>query len=140
MIKHIQSYCKSLADNGCYLFCLFDIAEKVTGKKFDIIKESDFFIENKWIKFNKNNYSDKNNFFVLNPCKILESLTGLTWTVRKEGKGYIPEEKDIYIEFWSIDGYSGHFARTYDDFNSLEYSRNVGEGNVISYRVFNIVR
>lgn len=140
MIKHIQSFCKSIGDNGCYLFCLFNIAEQVTGKHFDIFEKSEYFIDRGWIKFNWKNYSDDDNFFVLNPVKILQNLTGLTWSVRKEGETYKPVKDDFYVEFWSINGKSGHFARLMNNFNSLQFSKNVEYGEVKSFRVFNIVR
>lgn len=70
----------------------------------------------------------------------MENLTGLTWTVKKEGGNYRPEKDDFYIEFWSINGRSGHFARLINNFNSLQYSKNVDKGDIKSFRVFNIVR
>ena len=137
MIKYIQSYCKSLSDNGCYLFCLFNIAEGVTGKSFDVIKKSWYFITKGWIKFNQNDYYDKYNFTILNPVAILNHLTNLKWTVRKESPSYKIKDNDYVVQFWTIDGKSGHFIRR--TYNSLQYSRNVEKGKIGSYRIFNIV-
>lgn len=137
MINYIQSYCQSIGENGCYLFCLFDIAEKVTKKQFDVLKKSWYFVTKGWVQFDRKNYKDENNFTVLDPVAILNHLTNLKWSVRKEPASYRIKNNDYVVEFWTINGQSGHFTRRF--YNSLVYSRNRDKGRIGSYRIFNIV-
>ena len=138
-MKHIQSFCESLGKNGCYFFCLVSIAEEVTGQKYNELKEAERCIKKGYMKYNYDNPRDEDNFYIMNPAKILEHLTGETWLVRKESSDYELKPKDYAVEFWSINGVSGHFARMYKGFNSLYYSNNVRNGKIKSYRIFNIV-
>lgn len=116
---------------------MFDIAERVTKKEFDILKKSWYFITKGWVQFNRKNYQDEYNFTVLNPVAILNHLTGLKWTVRIEPSDYKIKDNDFVVQFWTIDGENGHFTERY--YNSLVYSRNREQGRIGSYRIFNIV-
>lgn len=98
-------------------------------------------IDKGYINFNSNNYDDYNNFYVKEPCKILEYLTGVKWTVSKEQADYKIKSNDYVIEFWSRDnGKSGHFARTCKGFNSLQKSYSVDLGKIHTYRIFKVVK
>ena len=97
-------------------------------------------VEKKWVIFNEKNYDDPDNFYVRFPDKILEHFTGKKWEVSKEPANYQLKENEYAVEFWSIDGKNGHFARMYKGFNSLQKSNNVNKGKVVSYRIFREVK
>ena len=139
MIKYIQSFCESLGNYGCYFFCLIDIAKRVTGREYNVIEVAEYCIKQHWIEFNFNNYKDSNNFFIQNPTIILEYLTGLDWSVKKETASYKKMDGDYIVELWLAPGYDGHFARLESDYNSLQRSFNIEKGKIVSYRVFKIL-
>lgn len=136
-MKYIQSFCKALGNEGCYIFCLFDIARQLNPRKYNVLDEIETFINLNYVYFNPNNYDDPKNLYVYHPTKILEYLTGKKWTVRVEQGNYQPQKDEFVVEYWSRDGgKTGHFARMQYGFNSLEKSRSVNEGQIYSYRVF----
>lgn len=119
---------------------IIDIAEEITGKKFnpiEVIKDS---IYKNYLYFDKNDYDNKDNFFVKQPHKILEMLTNKKFTVTKESAEYKQNKNDFVIEFWSCNGVDGHFARINKNFNSLQKSNYVNKGVLHSYRVFREVK
>jgi hypothetical protein len=122
------------------LLCIIDIAEEVTKKKIDIIKAIQVVINKEWVIFNKQNMSDSDNFYVRFPDKILEHFTGKKWEVTKEPGYYKVKDNEYAVEFWSVDGKNGHFARLYKGFNSLQKSNSVNNGKIISYRIFREVK
>lgn len=140
-MKYIQSFCKSLGECGCYLFCLFDIAMEVTKTHRDVLWEIEKFVDKGYVVFDKDNYDSKDNFYVLEPTKILQDLTGLKWSVAKfDANNYTRQDGDFVVEYWSATGgKSGHFARINHGYNSLEKSISVNNGRIYTYRVFRIV-
>ena len=144
MIKYIESFCKSLGNYACYLFSLIDIAEKVTGSTFDVLKVVTDSISKGYVDFNFNDYNDTNNCYVNNPCAVLYMLTGKSWTVKKIVAPYTPIAGDYIIEAWHKDGNDNkdgspilHFKRPEN--NSLQHSVSVEQGKIVSYRVFRMV-
>ena len=144
MVKYIESFCKSLGNYACYFFSLVDIAEKVTGKSFDVISAISDAIQERYIDFNYKNYDDSDNCYVNNPCGVLYMLTGRSWTVKKVAAPYTPVEGDYIIEAWHKDGNNNkdgspilHFKRP--EYNSLQHSVSVEQGKIVSYRVFRMV-
>lgn len=97
-------------------------------------------IEKGYLKFNKNDYSDNDNFFVLNPDKFLELLTNKKINVSKKESNYIAKENEFIIEYWynPVTRY-GHFARIKKGFNSLQKSKTVENGKIESLRVFRLI-
>lgn len=139
-ISCFQSLCLSIGNYSCYLLCLFNIAEEYLKTEFSVDKIFSYiacFTKQGYIYFNTSNYKDENNFYVKDPCGILRELTGVDWSVEKVTKK--PVEK-YYIEQWSVNGKTGHFARVYKGFNSLQSSNCVNNGKIISYRVFKEVK
>lgn len=125
---------------ACYVFCLIDIAEEVTGKTFDVFREITEMKDSGFIDFNESDYSDTGNFYVRDPCGILKQLTDKEWSVSKQPSDYGIRDGDYAVEFWSVNGSTGHFARTYKGFNSLQKSVCVSKGSVRSYRIFRLVK
>ena len=136
MKKYFQTFCKSLGNYACYLFCIINIAEEYLKKSFsydelfDIIEKS---FSQGYVRFNFDDYNDINNFYVNEPCKILYMITGKSWKVKKT---YDTPKEKYYIECWSAVEGVCHFARTYVGYNSLQHSNSVENGKIISYRVF----
>lgn len=97
-------------------------------------------INNNWVMFDENDMSSHDNFYVNRPDKILKYLTGKDFEVRKENADYVLKENEYAVEYWTVNGKVGHFARTYKDFNSLEHSNCVSKGKITSYRIFKEVQ
>lgn len=139
-MKYEQSLCMSIGNTACYVFSLINIAEEYLGTTIDKFFAIEKIIENHYVKFNSTNYLDKGNFYVLDPCKILKLLTKKNWSVQKIHAPYKIKDDEYAVEFWSMDkGETGHFCRTYRNYNSLQYSKNVSEGELWSYRIFKVV-
>lgn len=140
-----QSFFLSLGKGGCYFFCLCDVARQYLKDKGCVLDSVDYLatahkaIDAGYITFDMKNFASGDNFFIKNPVGILEMLTGVKWSVALKNKDYIPTPQDYIVEYWSRDnGKTGHFARTKQPthFNPLQYSTNVAEGSIFSYRVF----
>jgi len=120
--------------------CLIDVAEEYTKVKNSKDLVLEHCINEGYILFNKKNYTDSNNFYVQHPEKILNYLTGHKWQVRKEISSYVPKQDEYVIEYWSWNnGATGQFARTKKGFNSLQSSKSVREGKILSYRICKVV-
>ena len=140
-MDYIQSLYLSAGNYGCYLFCLINVAEEYLGSSFiveDVIEQC---IDKGFIKFNKLNYNDPDNFYVKEPARVLEYLTGVKWDVRKVYDiDYKKETGEYIIEFWSKDnGATGHFARINRGYNSLQKSYSVDKGKIHSLRVCKVI-
>lgn len=96
-------------------------------------------IKKGYMSFDFKNYSNPDNFYVVNPSAILDIMTNKKWVVEKRPADYKPGPDEYAIEFWSIDGKTGHFARLNHNFNSLQKSRNVEKGKIVSYRICRVV-
>lgn len=102
----VQELYKKLGENGCYLFCLYDVASEYTSElRYPDYKDVFYFIENGWL--NK-------DMFVLNPESILKYLTGVYWNVEK--RMCVPEDnkKHFVINCYSYKGLT-HFCRNVFD-------------------------
>ena len=138
-MKYIQSFCKSMGESGCYFLCLCKLGEKETNKSVDYLRIAEICINKGYVNFNEKNYNDIDNFFVSNPCGVLEVITGQKWNVRKESGIYDTKENELEIWFWATsqknaDKGIGHFT-TVDD-NLLQNSVTVKIGKVYSKRIF----
>lgn len=140
MIKHLQSFAKSMGDYGCYFLCLCNIAKKATGKDVNIFKAAEHCISQGGILFDYNNYANSDNFYMSNPALCLEIMTGKKWSVRHDKADYKAKNtREYVVELWSTNGKTGHFAMTKDGFNSLEHSHCVDSGKIISTRVLTCI-
>lgn len=138
-MQYFQSFCKSIGKYGCYLLCLIHVAERELNTSFNKIEVITRCIEKGYVVFNYSNYDDVDNFFVKEPAKILNMLTGKCWEVRWEGAKYKALENEYAIENWSKTSKTGHFCITKLGFNSLQSSENVRLGKIINYRVCKVV-
>lgn len=135
-MKYEQSFMKAIGDYGCYALCIINIAEEVTGLRYNILQKLEEGVDKGYIYFNKNNYQDPKNFDIDEPALFLSMLTGTRWSVRKESDILYKPKKDEYIvEKWERNGY-GHFARTRAGYNSLQDSKCVTLGKLASLRIF----
>lgn len=139
MIRHYQSFQKSVGNYACYLLCLIDIAEQYTHKSFNIQAVIEDAISKNYVRFNFDNYDDINNFYVENPCAILSMLTGKRWNVAKLLEKPIYTDNKYIVEWYSVNGVTGHFVRNQTKFNSLQNSVTVKHGVIKSWRVFEVV-
>ena len=120
----VQELYKKLGENGCYLFCLYDVATEYSY----VVRHPDYtdvayFIKNGWLD---------NEMFVKNPEKILKYLTGINWNVEK--RLYIPEDnkRHFIIKCYSYKNVN-HFCRT--TFDPLDKSNCKEKGICESIRV-----
>lgn len=141
MINYIESFCKSLGNYGCYVFCLIDIAEKSTGKTFDVLSVIKQGIDRGLISFDYDDYSSSNNFTVNDPTSFLNMLTGRKWSKTWQNSSYVFKDEDWPVAAWHKDGNNYvdgtpiyHFARP--GYNSLQRSVSVEQGRIDSYRIF----
>ena len=138
-IKHIQSFFASAGDEGCYAFCLIELAEKA-GKKIDVLKVLLEGIEKGYISFNWKNYKDKNNFFVSRPDAFFSMLMGEEFHVRFALSNYVPKDDELEIQFWALnqekaDHGIGHFVLSKDE-DTLQESNILKFGSCYSKRIF----
>lgn len=135
-MEYLQSFYKSAGNYACYALCLINIAEEYLNVKISKDLSLEKGIELGYIYFNKKNYDDTENFYVKDPAKYLQFLTGAKWKVRKEGADYKRKTGEYAVEYWSYtNGRTGHFARIYKGFNSLQNSKSVKDGKIVSYRI-----
>lgn len=119
----VQELYKKLGENGCYLFCLYDVALEYTYEvRYPDYKDVAFFIENGWLS---------DDMFVKNPEKILKYLTGVYWNVEK--RLCVPEDnkRHYIIKCYSYKNVT-HFCRT--NFDPLDKS------NCKKNRVYDSIR
>lgn len=142
MINSIQSFYESLGKYGCYYLLLLQIGQRELTAN-DLFFLSCQFHENNFLHFNKNNLADTENFFVKNPAKILEVLTGKKYTVRKEPATYEPKENETEILFYALnqknaDKGIGHFRMK--EYDTLQNSNTVKKGKVYSKRIIKEIK
>ena len=86
-----------------------------------------------YIKFNKSDFKDSDNFYILDPATILELLTDSKWTVSIQPASYQPTSGDYVVQCYRY-AYKTHFKM--EDFDSLQNSRTVKYGYIDSFRIF----
>lgn len=135
MFEGIQTFLDESGDASCYALCILKLAEKITGLEVDVIATLCGCINQKFIKYNWDNAQDSDNFFVVEPAKMLEFLTSKKWAVSKEEADYVIRPGEHIVDFWQKKGEtSGHFRLPYWD--SLKNSQTVKFGKITSTRVF----
>lgn len=133
MKQGIQSFFLSAGLTGCYCFSIIKIAENILKTEIDAVTALQEGIKNKFIRVNEKNYSQGDNFYVLEPAKFLTFLSGWKCDVKKEDAGYKPKDGEIIVERWDCNGNS-HFKLP--DWDSLQNSQVVKYGEIKSLRVF----
>lgn len=125
----IQRVFKTLGDNGCYFFCIWQLANRIDKSHYHdpfVLFSSSF--DDGYIQA---------DCFVNRPDKILEKAAGGIWEVRKEGPEYQPKENEYQVlryERKTIQGILSHFVL--QDWDPLGDSLTVKEGYIASKRIF----
>lgn len=136
--KHTQSFMLAAGRYACYALQIVHIARSlgVNVNELDALEDG---ILKGFIRFNEANYEDGNNFFVNAPAEFLSFLTGIKWTMRREGNTYKAKTGEHVINFWAKNDANnakgeGHFDTP--DCHTLQNSVTVRVGKVYSTRVF----
>lgn len=99
-IKAAQDLALCIGRKGCYLLCLFAVAEEITGKDIDALKAAKYLIDNKLVDYNyERPGAYPNAMYVFDADKILAYL-GCR-------KCYIDKVKEL------PKGYDGHYIIRY---------------------------
>lgn len=113
---------------GCLFLCLLSIFEEFQGVQVDFLNAVDYCKRNNLIR---------DDFYVNDGLKILESLTSRKWKRRIVDK--LPsaiKENEFTIEVWRyLD--KTHFRRRY--FDTLEKSITVSNGFLSHYYIYEVV-
>lgn len=140
MINNVQSFFESLGKYGCYFLTLVHFAEQKTRLNYtqDLYFLSCQFNRLGFMHFNKDNFLDKDNFYIKRPDLILNLLARGKYSVRKEPAEYIPQENETEILFYALSNKNaekgiGHFRMR--DFDTLQNSNTVKNGKVYSKRI-----
>lgn len=135
-LTHPQTLMESLANNMCLLSCYFYIAAKKVG-----LEVTNYTVMKACIDaWRAEKVNDE--CYVSNPEALIKFWTGEKASVshvndQQEIVNYL-RSGDMVIAKYSIDGKNGHFVVMQNNkiiFNSLESSRTVDKGTVVSLRV-----
>jgi hypothetical protein len=129
-----QKIAEIMGKDGCYIFSLVYLAEKVTRKNVDALDVYRQALELGYIEA---------DCYVKEPVKLMEMMTGTKWAMAKGLNTYITK-KDEYeiLRFEYTEGRStiGHFVCG-DGTGKVEYdpygdSKTVRTGRLVSKRIF----
>lgn len=122
------------------MLCLIKIAFIYLKKKYAPSEVIDLVIKsiNKgYVRFNWKYYADDKNFYVNEPTKILEMITGKKWSVVKSyDVDYKPKDGEFIVSWYTIDDENGHFDIPQYNFHNYQFSKTVQEGHIGSIRIF----
>ena len=142
MKSGIQTFFAEAGEAACYALDLVDVADEwgaTWGQPAkDPCKALQTGIDLGRIHYNAQDEADEDNFFVTDPARFLEDLTGVPWEVRKEAPEYEARARPgefviLRSERVSTGKTIGHFWRR--RFNSLTHSLCVERGKIVSLRV-----
>ena len=125
MISGLQNtFIEEMSKSGCYFLCICELAERITGKRVDVLNTALYAFEENWMW---------RDFTVQRPDLILADLIGKK--VKVEASNKLPTTCKYYVEKWfnPRTGFS-HFRL--HDWDSLTNSVTVKEGKIDSYRIF----
>lgn len=125
-----QKTMKTLGEYGCYFLSLVHLAENISRKRIDAVEAYLNALERKWMD---------GEATMLNPVAVLGSMTGLTFSVRKESAEYRVKD-DEYEVLLFTNGTYNHFVLG-DGTGGVAYdplgdSRTVATGKCIGKRIF----
>lgn len=129
-VKAIQDLSYCVGQWGCYLICLISIAEQITGKEFDVLKEAAKLIEMGVVDYDWNRPKVyKNCMYVLDANIVLKHLGC---------DGYYIDKRDALP-----DGYNGYYVVrhtlegnthfTLPDYDPMTQNRVTTDGRITSY-------
>lgn len=137
MQQGVQTFLGEVGEAGCYALAIIHLAERITGRDMDVVKELEKAVSEGFIIYNPDNTEDTNNLFVESPDRFLSSLTGKEFTIKKIDYEYLPKPGEFVIYRWERTTtkctYS-HFRLP--DFDTLQDSQTVKFGKIVSTRVF----
>lgn len=137
MRKGIQDFLYEMWEAACYAIDIVKIASLFRKAELDLVASVEAAIEAGYIHFDYDNPDDQDNFFVLEADKMLSALTGVSWTMTKEGPDYVLQPGEWCAERWEyakVNHTYGHFRLP--DWDSLRDSNCVRLGKLVSKRVF----
>lgn len=135
--EKIQSFMESAGKYACYALSIIKIAEEDIGEHIDVIVALKSGIEKGYIGFNYDNYSDPDNFYILDPARFLSMLTGDVWALKHVPQRHEPSANEKVVYRWerkTSAGVISHFRLK--EWDSLENSLTVKSGQIVSSRVF----
>lgn len=134
-----QSFCLAIGNRACYVLCLIKIAFLYLKKEYNPSEVIDWVIKSinqGYVQFNWDYYADDNNFWVKEPTKILEMITGKKWSVVKSyNVNYEPKEGEYIVSWYTINDVTGHFDMPQFNFHNYQFSKMVNEGHIGSIRI-----
>jgi len=133
-----QKIAETMGKDGCYIFSLIYLAEKVSRTNIDALDVYRRALESGYIE---------SDCYVREPVKLLEMLTGKKWAMVKGSSTYATKKDEFEIlrfEYTAGRSIIGHFV-VGDGVGRVEYdpygdSRTVRVGKLISKRVFWLVK
>lgn len=123
-----QRVMEIIGKDGCYFLSVVHLAEEEIGARIDAIPVYFNCVQRQWMD---------TNCYLIQPHRILESMTGQKWEVRKEPKEYRcqPGEKEV-LRYERTQGRTtyGHFVLP--DYDPYGESLTVRNGFLVSKRIF----
>lgn len=123
-----QKVMEIIGREGCYFLCLVRIAEEITGSRIDAIAVYLFAVARKFMD---------QTCYLVDPCKILEHMTGQKWTVTKEDRTYKaqPGEKEV-LRYERTEGRTTNAHFVLPDYDPYGDSATLRNGRMVSKRIF----
>ena len=125
----IQDDLKNIHEYGCHFLTLCSIAEEYNNSPVDLIFA---------IQTARHNHVIDDEFTVLDNCKLLSLLTGVTWRQRtvKELPPVIGDNEYTEVVYHNKrTGYKHYRRRSVD---TLRNSVTVKEGYILEYRIYDV--
>jgi hypothetical protein len=141
-VDAVQTFFKSAWDYSCYADCIIRLAAEINGNGItlgDVGRALDIGIDRKYIYFNEDDYSDRDNFWVKDPAGFLGALTGRRFLVEKVRGNYVCGKNEYEILFMTLSVENGkknigHFVLP--DWDPVQDSNTRRNGFVWSKRIF----
>jgi hypothetical protein len=130
----VQSFIKTIGEEGCYALTLCKIVEMQSSGRFDIANVLPA------IEKGVKSGCLKEDMTVLDGAAFLKLLTLNAWTKDYKDAGYIPQKGDYLVAEW-FNRRTGltHFTLEYPvKWDGLKASVTVKEGAIRSYRLYRI--
>lgn len=134
MVKGLQKTLLELGKYGCYFLSVVKAAERDRGRDCPILPA--------FFDMKKRGFIG-NDCYMLHPDRVLSTLTGKPYTVRRESKDYKAEAGEIEIlrfEWRGEGGVSAHFVLGDGNgrvaYDPLDGANTVKNGTVESKRIF----
>jgi hypothetical protein len=123
-----QRIMERIGKDGCYFLCLVRLAEEIIGDRIDAIDVYLFAVDRQWMD---------QDCFMVQPNRVLEHMTGVRWSVRKQDKTYQtqPGEKEV-LRYERTQGRVTYAHFVLPDYDPYGDSLTVRNGRLVSKRIF----